>query len=205
MTHVAITSLLFVLCKFAAMELQTNRVGGRCEGCELMFAGMPKVLSWETTIAGPTERGEPLIVTGTIYKRDGRTPAPNVVLYIYHTDASGLYSPAPHQTQGRAHGHLRGWMRTNERGAYKFTTIRPASYPNSRNPQHIHPIIKEPGKNEYWIDDYLFEDDPLLSSTDQKSQPPRGGSGILSVVRDSNGVWHGTRNIVLGLNVPNYE
>lgn len=38
------------------------------------------------------QKGQKLLITGTIFKRDGRTPAPNVILYYYHTDINGLYA-----------------------------------------------------------------------------------------------------------------
>lgn len=59
--------------------------------------------------------------------------------------AKGYYQPGKGQTgQARRHGHLRGWMKTNQKGEYKFRTIKPAPYPNARIPAHIHPVIKEP-------------------------------------------------------------
>ena len=115
-----------------------------CEDCELMLEGMPGNLSWETKLAEENEPGERMIISGTIFKKDSQTTAPGVVLYIYQTDAQGKYSTTPNQKNGKQHGHLRGWMKTDGQGRYKFSTIRPASYPNSRAPQHIHPIIKEP-------------------------------------------------------------
>ena len=95
-------------------------------------------------------------------------------------------------------------MKTNERGEYKFTSIRPAQYPSRQIPAHIHPIIKEPDKNEYYIDEYLFDDDPILARAQQK-QENRGGSGIIHLAKNSEGVWAGRRDIILGLNVPNYR
>ncbi|HEU5291099.1 MAG TPA: intradiol ring-cleavage dioxygenase [Cyclobacteriaceae bacterium] len=188
---------------------QSNRkndrvVGSACEACELMFNGMPGNPSWQTTIADPGEPGEPLIISGTIYKKDGKTPAQNVILYVYHTDNKGLYSPAPKQTLAKRHGHLRGWMKTDEQGRYEFKTIRPASYPNSNNPQHIHPLIKEPGVVLYWIDEFLFEDDPLLTEREKSNQEKRGGSGIITLTKNEKGIWIGKRDIILGMNIPNY-
>ena len=184
---------------------KTDRVvGSACEGCEMMFEGMPQNLSWQTTIAGPDEPGEQLIMSGTIFKKDGKTPAPHVILYLYHTDNKGLYSPAPRQTQAKRHGHLRGWVKSDAQGRYEFKTIRPASYPNSNNPQHIHPIIKEPGVSLYWIDEYLFSDDPLLSESEKSNQEKRGGSGIISLKKNEKGVWVGKRDIILGMNIPGY-
>lgn len=189
----------------AQSDNKTDRVvGTRCEDCEMMFEGMPENPSWQTTIAGPDESGEPMIITGVIYKKDVKTPAPGVILYVYHTDNRGLYSPAPNQTVAKRHGHLRGWVKTDALGRYEFKTIRPASYPNSINAQHIHPIVKEPGISLYWIDEYLFEGDPLLSDQERAHQQKRGGSGIISVTKNKNGVWVGKRDIMLGMNIPNY-
>lgn len=179
-------------------------LGGPCEDCELMFEGMPRQLSWRTTLAMPDEPGEPLIISGTIYKKDAKTPAPGVILYIYHTDSRGLYSPASNQTVAKKHGHLRGWMKTDAQGRYAFKTIRPAAYPNQAIPQHIHPIIYEEGKGYYWIDDFLFEDDPLLTESEKSTQLKRGGNGIMSLIKNDKGVWVGTRDIILGLNITNH-
>jgi len=184
---------------------KTDRVvGSACEDCDMMFDGMPENPSWQTTIAGPDEPGEQMIISGTIFKKDGKTPAPDVILYVYHTDNKGLYSPAPKQTRAKRHGHLRGWVKTDSQGRYEFKTIRPASYPNSRNPQHIHPLIKEPGVTLYWIDEFLFEDDPVLTNQEKSHQEKRGGSGIISLKKNEKGIWIGKRDIILGMNIPNY-
>ena len=207
---------ILLLVAFAIMNVsgctQSNKkadraVGSRCEDCDMMFEGMPdpdKYRDWQTTIAGPDEPGEPMVISGIIYKKDGKTSAPGVILYVYHTDNKGLYSPAPKQTSAKRHGHLRGWMKTDETGRYEFKTIRPASYPNSKNAQHIHPIIKEPGTTLYWIDEYLFDDDPLLTNQERTHQQKRGGSGIISLKKNEKGVWIGRRDIILGMNIPNY-
>lgn len=198
----------------ASCQAQTNRhsaarklrqVGVSCEGCEGIYEGMPESLSWQTQISDAKEPGEPMEISGVIYKPDGKTPASDVILYIYHTDAKGLYSAAPGATgSARRHGHLRGWMKTNARGEYKFASIRPASYPDSRIPQHVHPILKEPDTNEYWIDEYVFEDDPFVTREHRARLQNAGGSGVIRLSRQ-NGVWIGRRDITLGLNVQNYS
>jgi protocatechuate 3,4-dioxygenase beta subunit len=105
-------------------------IGGGCDGCEGIYEGLPKQLSWQTSIASASEPGDPLEISGFIFNPDGKSPAPGVILYVYHTDAAGYYSPAPNATGiARRHGHVRGWVKTNARGEYKFTTIKPAPYP----------------------------------------------------------------------------
>ncbi len=183
---------------------QTKKIiGGGCEGCELYTVGQPKDLDWKTTMA-VGEKGEKLQISGVIYQKDGKTPAPNVILYIYHTDNDGLYKPAPNQTQAKRHGRLRGWMKTDAQGRYQFTTIKPATYPNTKFLAHIHPTIKEPNKNEYYIDEFVFDNDPHMTDKEKKNMQNRGGKGVVKLVKTTEGVWVGKRDIVLGLNVPDY-
>lgn len=184
----------------------TAIVGGGCDGCKGIYDNMPQQLDWQTTIASAAEPGERMEISGIIYRVDGKTPAPDVILYVYHTDAKGIYSPVPDATGGaRIHGHLRGWVKTNQRGEYKFTSIRPAHYPNSRGPAHIHAIVKEPGKNEYYIDEYLFDDDPAVTREPRPKVENRGGSGIIHLTRNTDGTWVGRRDMILGLDIPNYR
>lgn len=197
--------LIFSILLFISLLSQAQKIGSGCEDCDLMYAGMPKELNWKTTIADAKEEGERMEISGTIYQKDGKTPAVGVILYVYHTDVKGEYTPSTAQLHGRRHGHLRGWMKTDAQGRYKFNSIRPAAYPNQRFAAHVHPIIKEPTKNEYWIDEYQFEGDSLLTQKDRANAQNRGGSGIINLTKNEKGVWIGKRDIVLGKNVPNYQ
>jgi len=181
-------------------------VGGNCEGCEAIYESrLPfKNLQPTDTLPDFFKPGPKIVISGTIYKADGHTPAKDVVLYIYHTDQSGKYTPGKNAAGWeRRHGALRGWIKTDQNGFYRFYTLVPASYPNSRNPKHIHPVIKESGINEYYIDEFLFADDPLLPADEQSKLNPRGGNGVLKTYV-KNGVLHATRDIILGLNIPGY-
>ncbi|MBK9016208.1 MAG: intradiol ring-cleavage dioxygenase [Saprospiraceae bacterium] len=179
--------------------------GGPCECCEAIYDGMPESLLWETQISAPSEPGEPLEVSGTIFKNDGRTPAEGVILYVYHTDNQGLYSDGPKTSKcAERHGHLRGWMKTGSNGRYRFRTIRPASYPNSNAVQHIHPIIKEDGVLPYWIDELVFDDDPKLAEEELNDRPKRDGDGLLKLKKNAAGTWVAQYDIILGKNVQGY-
>lgn len=193
-----------------------QKVGGNCEGCEAIhespvafekLENMVWLPDWKEKESHPDQPGIKLAVNGTVYNADG-TPAPGVIIYIYHTDQTGVY-PTRGDEKGWAkrHGYLRGWMKTNEKGEYKFFTLRPAPYPGGKAPAHIHVTIKEPGKSEYWIDEYLFDDDSLLTEAERKSQPGRGGSGILKIPAYYAGknMLKSERNIYLGRNIPGYN
>ncbi len=181
-----------------------KNVGGTCECCEAWKDGIPQEIGNHAVISPSGEKGEPLEISGTIFQNDGVTPAEGVILYLYHTDAEGLYSRGSGTACARRHGLLRAWVKTGKDGKYSFRTIRPASYPNTSIEQHIHATIKEPGYKEYWITEYQFDDDPNLSEEMRHNSTPRGGSGILTLIRTAEGVWTGTRDIILGLNVTDY-
>src|SRR5918998_5364660 len=97
------------------------------------------------------------------FDADGKTPVEGVTLHVYHTDARGLYSEKDGQG-GPPDPRLKGSMKTDGDGRYEFRTIRPASYPNSRNPQHIHAKVYGAGYAERWIPEYWFDDDPLIDA-----------------------------------------
>jgi protocatechuate 3,4-dioxygenase, beta subunit len=184
---------------------QAKIIGGGCDGCDLIYQGMPRQLNWQIKINPDSEPGEPMEITGIIYQADGITPAPDCILYVYHTDAKGYYSPADNQPAvSRRHGHLRAWMKANALGEYKFVSIKPAPYPKRYDPAHIHPVIKEAGRNEYYIDEYRFDDDPLLTVEHRAKAQNRGGSGIIQLTKTDKGIWTGNRDIVLGKHIPNY-
>lgn len=181
-------------------------VGGGCDGCELMYIGMPEQISSVDTSAGWFEKGQKLVVTGTVFQLDGKTPAPNIIIYYWQTDSNGYYSPKSGMSeQAKRHGHIRGWVKTDINGKYTIKTIRPAPYPNNIIPAHIHLSIKEPGiANEYYPDDINFDDDKFLIPYFRKyPQENRCGSGIVRVLlKDSLQIAE--HNIILGLNIPNY-
>jgi protocatechuate 3,4-dioxygenase beta subunit len=106
--------------------------------------------------------------------------------------------------KAKRHGHIRGWVKTDDSGKYSIYTIRPAPYPNSDIPAHIHTSIKEPDiANEYYIDEFVFDDDRLLTIEKRRTLENRGGSGVLRVLI-SDELQISEHNIILGLNIPNY-
>ena len=188
-----------------ATQANSIHIGGGCEGCEAIhespvpFDSLGNI-SW---LADWNDKGRKLAVNGVVYKADG-TPAANVIIYVYHTDQTGIYSTKGNEKGwGKRHGYIRGWMKTNAKGEYKFFTLRPAAYPGREAPEHIHITIKEPDKNEYGIDEYVFDDDPLLTAKERKNCQDRGGSGILKV-KDVGNMLKSERNIYLGKNIPDY-
>ena len=154
----------------------------------------PEALGWRARITPDSEPGEPLVITGTIYAADGRTPLEGATLYVYHTDARGLYSDAGGDP--RASARLRGRVLTGRDGRYEFRTIKPAAYPGRAMPAHIHASLKGPQLAERWITDYWFEDDPLLPRQERERHAGLGSfSPVLKLTRGADGTLRGARDI----------
>lgn len=203
-------AILFILLLFQACQAQPGEsarlVGGPCEGCEAIFEYGNKTLSPVDTLVDFNEAGPKLKIIGTIYLPDGKTPAKNVILYIYHTNQNGIYPTHGDETGwARRHGYIRGWVKTDTDGTYTFYTLKPGAYPSRAEPAHIHIIILEPDGKYYWIGSYFLEDDPLLTDKQRSISSPRGGNAGVLKLREENNLLVGERNIVLGLNVPGYE
>jgi len=173
-------------------------VGGPCEGCEVVFEGMPPKLEWFSRIAPAGEPGKPLRIMGVV--RDAMNwPVPGIIVYAYQTNAAGIYPKA-----ATPHGALRGWAKTDEQGNYGFDTIRPGGYPDSAIPQHIHMHVIEPGRVTYVIDDMVFSDDGRLTPENRKRYVTgRGGDGLVTPTLESK-ILTVTRDIYLGKNIPGY-
>ncbi|CAN5163271.1 hypothetical protein BH09BAC3_BH09BAC3_17710 [soil metagenome] len=202
--------LFLFLTSISYCQTVGKRVGGPFEDNDLIYEGMPKVINEVDTSFAWQASQKKLMIYGVIYLPDGKTPAAGIILYYYHTNEKGFYAPAPErasgdrsQTNAKKHGALRGWVKTNSKGAYKIYTIQPAAYPNRNIAAHVHMTIKEPTLNEYYIDDLEFDDDPLLTTAIRNKAANRGGSGVM-ITGEKNGVMSAERNITLGLNIPDY-
>jgi protocatechuate 3,4-dioxygenase beta subunit len=186
-------------------SVKGERVGGRCEGCEGIYENKTpfEKLDWQLTLPDYNDKGPKLHITGTVYKSDSKTPSAGTILYFYHTDQAGIYPPKNETGWGRRHGYIRGWLKTNDKGQYSIRTLRPAPYPGGQAAAHIHCIVKENNLNEYYIGDFLFDDDPLISKEDKSKTDVPGGNGVLKP-QEKNGVLYAERNIYLGKHVRNY-
>ncbi|HEY0564353.1 MAG TPA: hypothetical protein VGC88_02150 [Terriglobales bacterium] len=160
-----------------------------CARCEV-----PAQLASTVVLTPKGEPGEPMEISGTIYQKDGKTPAHGVVLFVYHTDASGHYDPQDDPFAPR----IKGWLRTGADGRYSFRSIRPAAYPNHSEPAHIHVHTWSDTVPEHFLPEYWFDDDALLTPADRNRFRNLGTfSPIVTLKRGADGVWHGVRDIKL--------
>ena len=196
------TMSLVTACHGKTSPVSLAQAQDECEWCGA--ADAPANPPSKIVIPPPGEPGEPLVISGTVYKEDGRTPAEGILIYAYHTNAAGIYpkrTPDSGRPQWR-HGYLRGWIRTGADGRYEFRTIRPAAYPGRTEPAHIHLTISGTNYPEY-SGTFWFADDPLVTPelrarndaiVATRSMRP---AVILTLRRDKSGVLRGTHDIRL--------
>jgi len=199
-------TLFLTSCANTQEKVNFRLIGGPCEGCEAIFEYGARNLNSIDTLPDFNDIGMKIKVTGTIYQKDGNTPAKDVILYVYHTDQKGIYATKGGETGwARRHGYIRGWVKTDHKGQYTFYTLKPGVYPSRTVAAHIHPTILEPNGKYYWLESYLFEGDSLLTEKEIHPSSARGGSsGILKLKKEGD-IWVGTRDFVLGKNIPNYN
>lgn len=176
--------------------LKRIRQNTRPRGAEGMGAvDFPVNVRAKTVLSNETDKGEPVKIRGTVYKADGKTPAPNTLIYLYHTDFEGYYGRKPNEHK---HGRYRGWMLTNPDGTFAFNTIKPAPYPENRFAAHIHMTVTTETATEDWIDSILFEGDRLISAGERSNAGKRGGfNPILTLTKGDGKLLYGTRDIQL--------
>ena len=176
-----------------ASILERLRKNAQGRGAEGMGAiDVPDTVSWRTAFPITADDGEPMMISGTVYRPDGKTPAPNTLIYFYHTDKYGIYGRGDQPK----HGRFRGWMLTDAKGRYEFSSIRPASYPNSTQSQHVHMTVTGLESREDWIDSILFEGDKFLTAREREASGRRGGfNPIVTLAKGKDGLMRATRDI----------
>jgi protocatechuate 3,4-dioxygenase, beta subunit len=127
--------------------------------------------------------GERIIVSGRVLDEDGR-PAAHTLIEVWQANAAGRYRHnvdqhnAPLDPNFEGSGHTL----TDERGNFRFITIRPGAYPwrnhhNAWRPAHIHFSVFGPAfatrliTQMYFPGDVLLPFDPIFNCTaDEKAR-----------------------------------
>jgi protocatechuate 3,4-dioxygenase beta subunit len=122
-----------------------------------------------THFDGGEALGERIIVTGRVLDEDGRAIS-DTIIEIWQANAAGRYAHAEDRHQAPLDPHFAGIGRivTDDRGAYRFMTIKPGAYPwsnhhNAWRPNHIHFSLFGPSFATRLITQMYFPGDPLLA------------------------------------------
>ena len=116
------------------------------------------------SIATDTIPGKKIKVIGAVKNDEGK-PVANALVYLYQTDSRGWYAAsAPHVNMNEGdmrHARLFGYIRTDKEGRFELHTIKPAGYPRSDLPAHIHVHVTADGYRNF-VNEFLFDDDERL-------------------------------------------
>lgn len=152
-----------------------------------------------------SEPGERMVISGTVYLPDAKTPVNNAILSVWHTDSNGYYIIGGGGA-GEEDPRIHGRMKTGVDGKYEFRTIKPAPYPTNTTPSHIHAHISASHYPEYALI-YYFEGDKLITDQNRSElNNHRGGTtSIIELTKDSKGILTGHRDIILEYVKPTNE
>jgi len=112
--------------------------------------------------------GERIVVEGRVLDEDGR-PVPNTLVEVWQANAAGRYAHRVDEHAAPLDPNFSGAGRTltDERGHYRFVTIRPGAYPwrnhdNAWRPAHIHFSLFGTSFLSRLITQMYFPGDPLM-------------------------------------------
>lgn len=127
-------------------------------------------------LAGTDEPGDRLVLTGTVFSSDCRTPLPGALIEVWQANHLGLYDTnKPGNFTEASTFHLRGMLYTNEKGQYEIETVMPGRYPVPPNlpglekyaglmrPAHIHFRVMESQHLPVTTQLY-FKGDPFIAN-----------------------------------------
>lgn len=119
--------------------------------------------------------GEPLYVEGSVGSADG-TPLAGAIVDVWQSDEEGFYDV---QIPDRQSPRLRGRLRTDAEGQFRFWSIKPSFYPiptdgpvgkllaaterHPFRPAHVHFMIQAPS-HERLVTHVFVDGDPYLDS-----------------------------------------
>src|SRR5262245_5183618 len=127
------------------------------------------------TLTDPGEAGDALVVSGTVFGPDCRTPLPGALLDVWQADHAGQYDiNQPANLTDHTQFRLRGRLMTDAQGRYEVQTIVPGRYPippglpgfeqyaGRTRPAHVHFLVMHPFYGPLTTQLY-FKGDPYLS------------------------------------------
>ncbi len=118
------------------------------------------------TLVRDDEPGEWIEVEGRLVDSAG-TPVPGGVVRLYATAADGRYHP---EIEGERLARIFGTLVADVDGRFTFRTVRPGSYPGTRDARHVH-VAARAGDLRLAKPQYaVFDDDPLLEEPQNEEQ-----------------------------------
>ena len=145
-------------------------------------------------------KGTPIVLKGSIFKEDGKTPISNALVEIWHCDEYEVYDNASDEYK------YRGGQKTKADGKYEFTSILPVPYkadPNDESswrPAHIHMRVSVPAQQDL-ITQLYFKDGKYVDK-DKWASDPKAVNRILPISKNSSGESEIIFNVNMAKEIP---
>lgn len=148
----------------------------------------------------PNSKGTPLVLKGTVFNQDGKTPIPNALIEIWHCDENEVYDNASDDYKYRA------GQKSKSDGKYQFKTIIPVPYKADQNdesswrPAHIHMRVSVPNQQDL-ITQIYFEKGKYVE-TDPWASAPNAVNRILKISKNKADENEVLFNVILKKEIP---
>lgn len=148
----------------------------------------------------PYAKGTPIVLKGSIFKENGKTPVNNALVEIWHCDENEVYDNASDEYK------YRGGQKTKADGKYEFKSILPVPYkadPNddsSWRPAHIHMRVSVPNQQDL-ITQIYFKGGKYVE-TDKWASSPQAVNRILTITKNKAGVSEIVFNVIMAKEIP---
>lgn len=153
-----------------------------------------------SVIVPPNSKGSPMVLSGTIFKEDGKAPLNNALVEVWQCDENEYYDNASDNYL------FRGAVKTEKNGTYEFKTIVPAPYkadPNdeaSWRPAHIHMRVSVADQQDL-ITQIYFKGDKYIAK-DTWASTPQAVNRILTISKNPAGGNAVTFDVVMSKEFP---
>ena len=142
------------------------------------------------------EPGERLVYTGRVLDGDSGTAIRSASIFAYNTDITGHYDPVIDQP-GAGNPRLRGYMRSDRSGRFRFITVRPGAYPRGNIPPHIHLVVNVSGYKPNVFEVQFKGDELDPRGCFSQSSHPGTDCGSPTFAKDASGVWQLHQDIIM--------
>ena len=153
-----------------------------------------------TNLRLANSNGTPIVLKGTIFREDGKTPISNAFVEIWHCDENEIYDNISDEYK------YRGGQRTKADGRYEFKSILPVpykadpKYETSWRPAHIHMRVSVSNLQDL-ITQIYFKGGKYID-TDKWASDPKAANRILSISKNMSGESEIVFNVIMSKEIP---
>lgn len=153
-----------------------------------------------TNLRFANSNGIPIVLKGSIFREDRKTPVNDALVEIWQCDENRVYDNTSDEYK------YRGGQRTKADGKYEFKSILPVPYkavPNDESswrPAHIHMRVSVPNQQDL-VTQIYFKGGQYVE-TDKWASNPNAVNRILNISKNSSGETEIVFNVIMSKEMP---